>query len=115
MGCCRHFWWHTLMLWPWELPEPSVLVLSTKDALVPSELVRKQLRSGGVDWESGGQVTVLERGVHHGHFLFMPKWQDTIVETFRVALLQKESSDKAAEGAPQPGEAVIGDAPVKPA
>lgn len=86
------------MLWPWELPEPTVLVLSTKDALVPSELVRKQLRSGGVDWESGGTVKVLERSVHHGHFLFMPKWQDTIVETFQAALREKEDSE--VEGAP---------------
>eukprot|EP00892_Ulva_mutabilis_P009709 jgi/Ulvmu1/710/UM010_0082.1 len=95
---CRHFWWHTLMLWPWELPEPSVLVLSTKDALVPSELVRKQLRSGGVDWESGGQVKVLERSVYHGHFLFMPKWQDTIVETFQAALREKEERDAPGAG-----------------
>jgi hypothetical protein len=81
---CRHFWWHTLMLWPWELPERTVLVLSTRDALVPSELVQKQLKAGGA--VAGGSLRVLEKDLHHGHFLFRPKWQDEIVETFREVL-----------------------------
>ena len=51
---CRHFWWHTLMLWPDELPPGTVLSLSLHDELVPSELVQKQLedaaaRAAGAD------------------------------------------------------------------
>lgn len=40
---CRHFWWHTMILWPHELPPSSVLLLSVDDDLVPCSLVRRQL------------------------------------------------------------------------
>ena len=40
---CRHFWWHTLMLFPDELPRGTVVSLSCDDELVPCALVRKQL------------------------------------------------------------------------
>lgn len=87
---CRHFWWHTLMLWPWELPDPSVLVLSGKDELVPSELVRRQL-DGAPD-----HIHVLSHeDLHHGHFLFRPKWQDVIVAKFKAAVEAKEAQEAA--------------------
>ena len=91
---CRHFWWHTLMLWPWELPEPSVLVLSGQDALVPSELVWKQLET------APAHVHVLQRDeMHHGHFLIRPKWQDVIVAKFKEVLEAKERLDGEEAGA----------------
>lgn len=69
------------MLWPDELPNPSVLVLSGKDDLVPSTLVRKQLAN------SPPYVKVLmNENLYHGHFLFVPKWQDTIIATYKEAL-----------------------------
>jgi hypothetical protein len=89
---CRHFWWHTLMLWPWELPEPSVLVLSGKDALVPSELVWKQLEN------APKHVHVLQREeMYHGHFLFRPWWQDVIVAKFKEVVEAKEAKEPQRE------------------
>lgn len=88
---CRHFFWHTLMLWPWELPDASVLVLSTRDALVPSELVKKQLEYGLKGAERARTVRVLEKDLHHGYFLFYPKWQDQIVKTYKDAVDESEA------------------------
>jgi hypothetical protein len=88
---CRHFFWHTLMLWPWELPEPTVLVLSSKDALVPSPLVKRQLLSG-LTGRRAHAVKVLEKDLHHGYFLLHPSWQDTIIATYRAALLEAEGA-----------------------
>jgi hypothetical protein len=42
---CRHFWWHTLMLWPEELSTPTVLLLANGDDLVPCELVQRQIQA----------------------------------------------------------------------
>lgn len=86
---CRHFFWHTLMLWPWELPDATVLVLSTRDALVPSELVKKQLENG-LKGARAHKVRVLEKELHHGYFLFLPKWQDTIIKTYKDAVDEAE-------------------------
>lgn len=78
---CRHFFWHTLMLWPDELPNPSVLVLSAQDDLVPSDLVCKQLAN------SPEHVQVLVHSkLGHGHFIFNQKWQDTIIAKYKEAL-----------------------------
>ena len=41
---CRHFWWHTLMLFADELPRGTVVSLSLDDELVPCALVQKQLQ-----------------------------------------------------------------------
>jgi pimeloyl-ACP methyl ester carboxylesterase len=88
---CRHFWWHTLMLWPWELPDPSVFVLSGKDDLVPSELVHKQLEG------APSHVHVLTHpDLYHGHFLFRPAWQAVIVARFKAALEEREARERAA-------------------
>ena len=75
------------MLWPDELPDPSVLVLSGKDDLVPSLLVSQMLAS------APEHVKVLYHpGLYHGHFLFNRTWQDTIVQTFKAAVDCKEQS-----------------------
>lgn len=69
------------MLWPNELPNPSVLVLSAKDDLVPCALVQKQLES------APSYVRVLTHpDLFHGHFLFQPTWQDAIIATYKGAL-----------------------------
>jgi hypothetical protein len=89
---CRHFWWHTLMLWPWELPNPSVLVLSGKDSLVPSELVSKHLEG------APPHVHVLQHpDLHHGHFLVRPRWQDVIVSKFREVVESREEENNRGE------------------
>jgi hypothetical protein len=82
------------MLWPWELPDASVLVLSTKDALVPSELVKKQLQYG-LKGGRAHKVRVLEKNLHHGYFLLFPKWQDTIISTYRDAVDESENAPVA--------------------
>jgi SRSO17 transposase len=78
------------MLWPWELPDASVLVLSSRDALVPSELVKKQLQYGLKDGRAH-KVRVLEKDLHHGYFLLFPKWQDKIISTYRDAVDESEN------------------------
>ena len=45
---CRQFCWHQLMLWPTDMPELTVLMLSTCDPLVPSKLVKATLEVGYV-------------------------------------------------------------------
>ena len=76
-----------------------MLVLSGKDALVPGELVHKQLR------DAPAFVHVLDHpALHHGHFLFRPQWQDTIIARYQSALREKECKGEngaaAATGAP---------------
>jgi hypothetical protein len=50
---CRHFWWHTLMLWPDELPRGSVVSLSLDDELVPCALVQRQLEDAAARGAAG--------------------------------------------------------------
>jgi len=81
----RHFWWHTVTLWPDELPDPSVLVLSGKDDLVPSLLVSRMLAAA-----PDHITTLYHPDLYHGHFLFNRAWQDEIVRTFKGAVDRKE-------------------------
>ena len=56
---CRHFWWHTLMLFADELPRGTVVSLSLDDELVPCALVQKQLQEQlARDARSGPEAAV---------------------------------------------------------
>ncbi|KAK9804242.1 hypothetical protein WJX72_002946 [[Myrmecia] bisecta] len=44
---CRNFIWHSLMLWPDDLPVRTLLCMGARDDLVPAGLVRAQLAHAG--------------------------------------------------------------------
>jgi hypothetical protein len=69
----RNFFWTKLNLWPQEVPEHAVMVLSGKDDLVPVPHVEAMLRT-----ETKARVLV-KPGYKHADFLFDTAWQDTIV------------------------------------
>ncbi|KAK9803224.1 hypothetical protein WJX73_006378 [Symbiochloris irregularis] len=50
---CRKFVWHKVMLWPEEMPDVCLLVLSAADDLVPSPLVQKHLLNVGSTCQVG--------------------------------------------------------------
>ena len=68
---CRRFHWAELMLWPEELPERSLVILSGKDDLVPSEMVAAQLRES----KHPAQVMYYEK-LGHGGLLLSQKSAD---------------------------------------
>lgn len=70
----RNFFWTKLNLWPQEMPEHAVMVLSGQDDLVPVPHVEAMLRH-----ETKARVLVKE-GYKHADFLFDGAWQDTIVD-----------------------------------
>jgi hypothetical protein len=87
---CRNFWWHTLMLWPCELPSVTVMSLSYDDKLVPCELVQKQLQED-LRSQSEAQATervleVMVQGGLHGTFLLKPGLQQRMLDAFHAGI-----------------------------
>jgi hypothetical protein len=82
---CRNFWWHTLMLWPNELPPVTVVCLSYDDNLVPCELVQKQLKEKMQPQAkgSGRKLDVILNKGPHGAFLAKPEIQDRMLTSLR--------------------------------
>ena len=62
---CRQFLWHSLMLWPEDMPAKAVLSVSANDDLVPADLVVAHLHS------SKSQATLMYHptAAHGGIFL----------------------------------------------
>eukprot|EP00892_Ulva_mutabilis_P006768 jgi/Ulvmu1/4463/UM002_0188.1 len=88
---CRRFWWHTLMLWPNELPPVTILSLSHQDELVPCELVQRQLQldmrdEGGARENSGGVLEVVVSPGEHGAFVMKPSLQDRLLKQYEQAI-----------------------------
>ena len=87
---CRNFWWHTLMLWPSELPPATVVCLSYDDDLVRCELVQKQLKEQMQPQPEGGGRSldvILSKGPH-GAFLALSEIQDRMLLSFRKGIQQ---------------------------
>lgn len=89
---CRRFWWHTLMLWPDELPPATVLSLSHQDELVPCELVQRQLQRD-MATESDSAIRARDRVLsvvvspgQHGTFVVKPDLQDRLLQKYRQAI-----------------------------
>lgn len=89
---CRRFWWHTLMLWPDELPPVTILSLSHQDELVPCELVQRQLQrdmkpEGGMNGHTTEHVleVVVSPG-EHGAFVMKPGLQDRLLKQYERAI-----------------------------
>jgi len=75
------------MMWPHEIPQPTVFALSRRDELVPSRLVAKQLE--GVS----SSVRVLTHPtLKHGQFLLDHEWQDQFIAAFVDAVATCTSS-----------------------
>jgi len=89
---CRRFWWHTLMLWPDELPPATILSLSHQDELVPCELVQRQLQQdmttqADPDFVSRDRVlSVVVTPGQHGAFVMKPGLQDRLLQQYRQAI-----------------------------
>lgn len=71
---CRKFLWHSLMLWPEDLPERAVILASCNDDLVPAELVQKQLKKAG-----SSAIMMLHPTHCHGGFLIDPVFQGELL------------------------------------
>jgi hypothetical protein len=71
---CRKFSWGELMLWPHDMPAASVVVLSGRDDLVPSELILQQFRV------TGHKARMLHHpDLGHGGLLMKPEWMARVV------------------------------------
>jgi len=73
---CRRFHWAELMLWPEELPERSLVILSGKDDLVPSEMVAAQLRES----KHPAHVLYFEKLGHGGLLLSQKSADKALIE-----------------------------------
>lgn len=82
---CRRLHWGEVMLWPEDLPENSLVVLSGKDDLVPSQYVMAQLK------EAQHPAKVMYHKKHgHGGVLLDPKWAtQVLLEVKRLVLLEE--------------------------
>lgn len=79
---CRKFQWSELMLWPQDLPRRSLVVLSGRDDLVPSELVMAHIKL------TGHPAQVMHHpDLGHGGILLCPPWQAQFVQNLRAMLL----------------------------
>lgn len=79
---CRKFQWSELMLWPQDLPRRSLVVLSGRDDLVPSELVMAHIKL------TGHPAQVMHHpDLGHGGILLCPPWQERFVQNLRAMLL----------------------------
>jgi hypothetical protein len=85
---CRKFCWHSLMLWPEDMPEATSIVMSGNDSLVPTDLAAAQLKAS-----SSKASVILHPTAMHGGFLLDPKFQLRLIEEVK-ALANAASSIK---------------------
>lgn len=82
---CRRFFWSQLNLWPDQLPDQTLVVLSGKDSLVPVESTIKMLQIERPDVE-----VLLHHGHNHADFIKDLPWQDLVVRKL-VNIVEAES------------------------
>ncbi|WIA17545.1 hypothetical protein OEZ85_014374 [Tetradesmus obliquus] len=70
----RNFFWTDVNMWPDEVPQRSLFVLSDKDDLVPVQHVAAMLTH-----DVPAARIMHHPTMHHADFLFSPAWQDTIL------------------------------------
>jgi len=71
---CRRFFWSQLNLWPDQLPDQTLVVLSGKDALVPVGSTIRMLSAERPDIE-----VLLHEDHSHADFIKDLPWQDLVV------------------------------------
>ena len=72
---CRKFLWHSLMLWPEDLPARTVIAASCNDDLVPAEMVSRQLREA-----KSSAIMMLHPTACHGGFLVDTEFQGQLIQ-----------------------------------
>ena len=76
---CRHFLWHSLMLWPEDMPERTIIFLSGNDALVPAHLVVRHLEAA-----TKSAAIRYYPNSRHGAYLLDKNYQACVVGILRV-------------------------------
>eukprot|EP01025_Chloroclados_australasicus_P062067 TRINITY_DN814_c0_g1_i4.p1 TRINITY_DN814_c0_g1~~TRINITY_DN814_c0_g1_i4.p1 ORF type:complete len:642 (-),score=23.88 TRINITY_DN814_c0_g1_i4:347-2272(-) len=84
-GLCRNFWWSGLMLWPADFPSKTLLAVSGKDDLVPSDIVLQQLNH-----DTHPAKVLFNEKLAHGQFILKTGWMDTILTEFKSLLTQEQ-------------------------
>ena len=87
---CRRFFWSQLNLWPDQLPDQTLVVLSGKDALVPVDSTIKMLKAERPDVE-----VLLHDNHSHADFIKDLPWQDLVVRKV-VGIVEAASAAAAA-------------------
>lgn len=72
---CRRFFWSALTIWPQELPQNSLVVLSERDDLVASDVIQQLCSSANCP----AKVLVRPGGLH-GDVLLHPAWQRDVMD-----------------------------------
>ncbi|KAL3146801.1 hypothetical protein ABBQ38_014780 [Trebouxia sp. C0009 RCD-2024] len=80
---CRKFCWHSLMLWPEDMPQATTVSLSANDDLVPRDLVVAQLEASPLP----AKVMVHPTAGHGGYLLDQQYQESLIVEVQRMATI----------------------------
>eukprot|EP00878_Enallax_costatus_P021001 GHUV01022218.1.p1 GENE.GHUV01022218.1~~GHUV01022218.1.p1 ORF type:complete len:363 (+),score=23.66 GHUV01022218.1:408-1496(+) len=94
----RNFFWTDVNMWPDEVPERAVVVLSGQDDLVPVAHVDAMLR------HETNAVVMCNPRMSHADFLFSPSWQEKILaevaQIVQVPSLSPKSSSNTPAAAP---------------
>ena len=84
---CRKFLWHSLMLWPEDLPARTVIAASCNDDLVPAEMVSRQLRAA-----KSSAIMMLHPTACHGGFLVDSEFQGQLIDHVQDIIIDKAPS-----------------------
>ena len=78
---CRKFCWHSLMLWPEDMPQATTVSLSANDDLVPKDLVVAQLEASPLP----ANVIVHPTAGHGGYLLDQQFQVNLVAEVCKLA------------------------------
>ena len=78
---CRKFCWHSLMLWPEDMPQATTVSLSANDDLVPRDLVVAQLQASPLP----AKVIIHPTAGHGGYLLDQQFQQNLVAEVAELA------------------------------
>ncbi|DBA73278.1 hypothetical protein WJX77_005167 [Trebouxia sp. C0004] len=72
---CRKFCWHSLMLWPEDMPKATTISLSANDDLVPNDLVVAQLEASPLPVK-----VIVHPTAGHGGYLLDQQFQENLIQ-----------------------------------
>ena len=76
---CRKFCWHSLMLWPEDMPPATTISLSAHDDLVPRDLVLAQLEASPLPAK-----VMVHPTAGHGGYLLDQQWQENLIQEVKT-------------------------------
>lgn len=83
----RNFHWHQVMMFPSQLPEVTVLCMSTHDEYVSMPFVEELLeQSDALCGAKGRMHEVIQSPGMHGAFLLSPKTQDRAIAALKEGI-----------------------------